>query len=288
MEVKDQEGAEKKKTGRSKKKVRCLFVLALLLFFICWIVSWIPVTERIELDLLPGDASDLRLVLLTDLHSCYYGPEQKWLLDRVDREKPDIILLGGDFFDDEIPDDNSRITAEALVKKYPCYYVTGNHEFWSGRAEEMKEYLRSIGVHVLAGDCESIRINDCSLDICGVDDPTDIGISEWTAQLDSAFSQTDPSHLRILLTHRPEKVGEYENYDFDLILAGHAHGGQFLIPGLNRGLLAPDQGFMAEYVNGTYELQNGSLLEVSRGLGRESTPLPRFFDHPEVVVLDIR
>ena len=101
------------------------------------------------------------------------------------------------------------------------------------------------------------------------------------------ISPAFPSHLRLLLTHRPELVDEYAGYDFDLIMAGHAHGGQFLIPFLNKGLFAPDQGLLAEYVNGIYELPNGSIMEVSRGLGRESTPAPRFFDHPEVVVIDI-
>ena len=76
--------------------------------------------------------------------------------------------------------------------------------------------------------------------------------------------------------------------DFDLILAGHAHAGQFRVPFVNRGLIAPNQGFLAKYVNGTYELSNGSIMEVSRGLARESTPLPRYFNHPEIVVIDLK
>ena len=102
-----------------------------------------------------------------------------------------------------------------------------------------------------------------------------------------SWSKTDESHLKILLTHRPEKVSVYEKYGFDLILAGHAHAGQFRIPFINKGVMAPDQGFMAQYVNGTYTLSNGSIMEVSRGLGRESTPLPRYFNNPEIVILDI-
>ena len=89
------------------------------------------------------------------------------------------------------------------------------------------------------------------------------------------------------MTHRPEKVDVYEKYDFDLIVAGHAHAGQIRIPFLNKGVFAPDQGFMAEYVNGTYTLSNGSIMEVSRGLGRECTFAPRYFNHPEVVVIDL-
>ena len=270
-----------------KKRKPSVVVILLALFMLCWLISWIPVTEHITLDLLPAEGSGIRIALITDLHSCWSGSGQNDLLQRIDREYPDLIMLAGDFFDDVVKDKNAKITAEYLAKKYPCYYVTGNHEFWSGRADEMKEYMENIGIHVLAGGCETVTIHGCDIDVCGVDDPTDIGISSWREQLEYAYTQSDPAHLRLLLTHRPEMVKEYERYDFDLIMAGHAHGGQFLIPFINKGLYAPDQGLLAEYVNGIYELPNGSIMEVSRGLGRESTPAPRFFDHPDVVVLDI-
>ena len=76
-------------------------------------------------------------------------------------------------------------------------------------------------------------------------------------------------------------------YDFDLILAGHAHAGQIMIPFIKKGLYAPNQGIFAKYVSGTYSLENGSILIVSRGLARESTKAPRFFNHPEIVVIDL-
>ena len=285
--MKDEQKKEEEKKEERKKKKRPILLILALIWVIAWLWSWVPVTEHIMLDLLPSEDKNIRIVLITDLHSCWYGSGQKDLLQRIDREYPDLIMLAGDFFDDVVKDKNAKITAEYLAKKYPCYYVTGNHEFWSGRADEMKEYMENIGIHVLAGGCETVTIHGCDIDVCGVDDPTDIGISSWREQLEYAYVQSDPSHLRLLLTHRPEMVKEYERYDFDLIMAGHAHGGQFLIPFINKGVFAPDQGFLAEYVNGIYELPNGSIMEVSRGLGRESTPAPRFFDHPEVVVLDI-
>ena len=278
---------EEKQEERKKKKRPVLLIL-LLLFGIAWIWSWVPVTEYITLDLLPAEDKNIRIVLITDLHSCWYGSGQKDLLQRIDREQPDLVMLGGDFFDDVVKEDNAKITAEYLAGKYPCYYVTGNHEYWSGRAEEMKTYMENLGICVLAGECETVTIHGCDIDVCGVDDPTDIGISSWREQLEYAYVQSDPTHLRLLLTHRPELVKEYARYDFDLIMAGHAHGGQFRIPFLNKGAYAPDQGLLAEYVNGIYELPNGSIMEVSRGLARESTPAPRFFDHPEVVVIDIK
>lgn len=271
---------------RSHKTVKFIsFLLIFILLLTVW--YWVPVTERMTLELSENGPVGLRIALITDLHSCYYGSGQRSLINRIDSEEPDIIVLSGDIFDDKLSDDNAKLLLEDLVTKYPCYYVTGNHEYWSGRAELMKEYLKGIGVCVLEGECVTVEENGRQIDICGVDDPTYMSDSSWKEQIDKAYSETDPFHVRILLSHRPEKVYVYEEYDFDLILTGHAHAGQFRIPFINRGLFAPDQGFMASYVNGKYELSNGSVMIVSRGLARESTPLPRYFNHPEIVIINI-
>ena len=263
----------------------------IIIIILVWgVFSWIPVTETIYLDLFPGEDTGVRLLLLTDLHSCYYGKDQKDLLSMIEKASPDVVLLGGDFFDDVLSEDNAKITAEYLSAHYPTYYVTGNHEFWSGRVDDMKDYLRDLGIYVLEGDCQTITVNGHTLDICGIDDPDEMTETEWRAQIDRAYAQmteADNSAIRILLTHRPEKVSVYEQYDFDLVLAGHAHAGQIYIPFLKNGLFAPDQGLFAKYVNGAYTLSNGSTMIVSRGLGRESTIAPRYFNHPELVVVEL-
>ena len=272
-------------TKKTKFKRRLIIFLVILLWSV-W--TWVPYVERISLDLIAENSTTVRIVLVTDLHSCYYGPKQKWLTKLIDKEEPDIVVLAGDIFDDKLKDKNAKKLVENLVSKYPCYYVTGNHEFWSGRVDEMKLYLKNIGVHVLEGNCETVNVNGVMIDICGVDDPTYLPESEWQKQIEAAYAQTDPSHVRILASHRPEKVEIYEKFNFDLILSGHAHAGQVRIPFANKGVFAPDQGFFAKYVNGLYNLNNGSVLEVSRGLARESTPLPRYFNHPEIVSIELR
>ncbi len=261
-----------------------------ILLFLCviWIWSWLPVTERITLPMERAGSEPVRIALVTDLHSCYYGKDQEWLVRRIEKENPDLVVLAGDIFDNRLKDERAQSLLKRLVEKYPCYYVTGNHEYWSGRAEEMKRWTEDAGITVLDGDCSTLNVGDTVLDVCGVDDPDELSLEAWRGQIDSAFSQTDPGHIRILVSHRPERVNIYEQYDFDLILTGHAHSGQFRIPFVNKGLFAPDQGFMASYVNGIYELSNGSLMEVSRGLARETTPLPRFFNRPELVVLTLQ
>ena len=279
--------ADKDKKVKKKSKGKIIFYTLIGAFLAWWPLSWIPVTEHISLDLISGEKGSVRIAFVSDLHSCYYGKDMKTLINMIDKEKPDLVLLGGDIFDDKLDDKNTKIFIEDMVKKYPCYYVTGNHEFWSKRQDEMKAYMESVGVKVLVGDCETVTVNNVEIDICGVDDPYGKTEEQWKQQIDKAWSMTEESHLKILLTHRPEKVAVYEHYGFDLILAGHAHAGQIRIPFINKGMFAPDQGAFAEYVNGTYTLSNGSIMEVSRGLGRESSPLPRFFNNPEVVILDI-
>ena len=260
-----------------------LAVTGLIIFFTAWF--FVPVTERFDL-LKKGDENAVRCVLITDLHSCYYGKNQKNLIKKIDKENPDIIFLGGDIFDDKIDDDNAMFLLEDISKKYKCFYVSGNHEYWSERCDEIKEKVRSLGITVLEGDCETIIINGKTIDVCGVDDPTRLYERQFKEQLDNAYAKTGRDHFKILLSHRPERADLYSKYDFDLILSGHAHAGQIRIPFINIGIYAPNQGLFSKYVSGIYTLENGSRLIVSRGLARESTPAPRFFNHPEIVVID--
>lgn len=228
----------------------------------------------------------LRLVLLTDLHSQVYGKEQAKLLSRIEAQKPDFVLLGGDILDDELPRDKGFETMAALAERYPCYYVSGNHECRTGEVDLLKEQIRALGIVVLEGDCIPLEFHGQRISLCGIDDPDESGQDESLAQLDRARTMAGETDFRILLTHRPELVAEYRLRGFDLMLAGHAHGGQWRIPGLLNGLLAPHQGFFPAYAGGLYEWEDETLV-VSRGLSVSSTPIPRFFNPPELVVLDL-
>ena len=121
--------------------------------------------------------------------------------------------------------------------------------------------------------------------ICGIDDPK-IGENIWQAQLEKAAHGAGERCISVLLTHRPERTSAYEGLGFDFILAGHSHGGQWRVPFLLNGLLAPNQGFLPAFAGGLYKLGESTLI-VSRGLARESTRVPRIFNPPEVVVIDV-
>ena len=229
----------------------------------------------------------VRLALLTDLHSCDYGEGQRELLDAVEEQDPDLVLLGGDIVDDgpEMPEERALATVEALAERWPTYYVTGNHEYRTGRVEEIKELLAGRGAVVLEGTCALVTVGEQTLQICGVDDPA-VGAAVWQSQLEDVTVALEGDVCSILISHRPERVADYTGRGFDLVLSGHAHGGQWRIPLLGVGLIAPNQGLFPRYAGGTYDLE-GTTLVVSRGLARESTRIPRLYNPPEVVVVDL-
>lgn len=231
----------------------------------------------------------VRLCIVSDLHSCRYGKEMCQLIAAVRGVNPDAVLLVGDIFDDRLDDSNTKTFIRGIASDLPCYYVTGNHEFWSERVFEMKDWLREAGVTVLDGSCVRTAVGGTPLLIGGVDDPTYL-YEMWDRQLASARTQSAKDGVRILLSHRPECVEAYRTVEdsFDLVLAGHAHGGQWRLPFCKRGVAAPNQGFFPRYVDGFYPITDKLTMLVSRGLARESSPFPRFFNHPEIKVLDLK
>lgn len=232
----------------------------------------------------------LRVVLVTDLHSCNYGEGQKTLIEAIDRQKPDVILLGGDICDDKIPNDNTEALLKGIAERYPCYYVTGNHEYWSNRIDDILDLFRAYGVTVLSGTSETIGIRGQCINICGISDPDVIRYTDSTAgteeQLQELEHTADNGFYTILLAHRPEWIDIYGAYNFDLVLSGHAHGGQWRLPGIINGVFAPDQGMFPKYARGRYASGDMTMI-VSRGLARESTPIPRIFNRPELVVVNL-
>ena len=268
--------------------------IAIFIIVIVFIILYIVATDnRLKIRTYTEKTSkvneNVRMVLITDLHSTFYGENQSELIDAIDEIKPDVLLLGGDIYDDVRNNENSRIMIKDMVNKYPCYYVSGNHEYWSYKISEMKDEIRSLGVTVFEGEGENIRVNNQSILLCGVDDP-DCGRSEygeerdWYKELYNCNAMVNESHYSILLSHRPERADDYKNTSFDLVLSGHAHGGQFRIPFVLNGLYAPHQGFFPKYAGGEYDLGENKMI-VSRGL--MITYIPRIFNPPEIVVVDI-
>lgn len=239
----------------------------------------------------------VRLALITDLHSNPYGKEQQTLLDAVEQQEPDVVLLGGDIFDERMDTKAAETTLRVLGEIYPCYYVIGNHECW-GTMEQFEEDMRILhdcGIEILSGETVTLTVNGQTFDLCGVDDPIAYPFPpeegqekrlDFAAQLKQVKAASDNGHYTVLLSHRPERFEEYVEQGFDLVLSGHAHGGQWRIPFLLNGLYAPDQGLFPKYAGGMYQSGSTTMI-VSRGLARITPLVPRIYDRPELVIVDL-
>ena len=289
VKVEKQNKPNHNQSGKKQRKI-----LALLLACILGIIAPFAFNTKLKIQHYSLESEKLtapvRIVLITDLHSCSYGKGQRKLIDAIHAQKPDIILLGGDICDDKLPHLNTELVLRAIADKYPCYYVTGNHEYWSREIEKILKIFESYKVPVLEGSFDTIDVRGQKLNICGISDPDILKYTDKnysiTEQLKDAAVASENGNYSILLAHRPELIDSYLNYDFDLILAGHAHGGQWRLPGIINGLFAPNQGFFPRYAGGKYRFEDSYMI-VSRGLARESTRIPRIFNRPELVVIDL-
>ncbi len=171
----------------------------------------------------------------------------------------------------------------------PLYSVTGNHEWWSSRYEGLiRPLLLARAVVLLENRAISLHRKGGVIRLIGLDDPARyppvLERSRYLAELGRIrFPDNDEDPFTILLAHRPEYLAEYADAGIDLILAGHAHGGQFRLPAIDAGLFAPGQGFLPLYTTGPYRLGR-SVLVVSRGLGNSIIPV-RVYNRPEIVTL---
>lgn len=272
-----------------KKKILVLFIILIIALILAFAFNTKlkTVTYSIKSSKIN---SGVKLALVSDLHSCYYGENQNKLLTEIEKYQPDAVLLCGDIFDDVQDDTNANIFIDSIVKGYKTYYVSGNHEWWSNRMYEMFDSLSDKGVIVLRGSTDILKTGEDIITVSGIDD-TDVNeydstYPDWEKQLKRAGKSLDEKQFNLLLAHHPEYAEKYFAYNFDAVLSGHAHGGQFRIPFIMNGLYAPNQGVFPKLAGGIYDF-NGSKLIVSRGLAKESTRIPRIFNRPELVFINL-
>ncbi|MGO4928255.1 metallophosphoesterase [Fundicoccus sp. Sow4_F4] len=228
---------------------------------------------------------DVQIVYISDLHNNYYGEDHEILKEAITALKPDLILLGGDIFEVKQPLEPAASFIRWIGAHYQAYYVTGNHEYYSYRVSEMRQLVMDSQIKVLRGDTDVIEVNGNRLAISGIDDAEESHV--YPNQLIQAQEQrpSEPT-FSILLSHRPEFIEDFLPYQFNLILSGHAHGGQWRVPGLINGVFAPGQGMFPKYAGGRFAFDHSTLI-VSRGLSYQDQPAPRFYNRPELVSIQL-
>lgn len=240
---------------------------------------------------IPEEFNGYRIVHISDLHNKQFGRNQERLLNKISAVSPDIIVITGDLIDRRKYDlETAMVFIDGAMKIAPVYYVSGNHEAWSGDYENISENLRISGVQILDDTKATLIKGNGKIEILGLSDPDFLTTSYLEGTNSSKLRGhlerlSDDSAFQILLCHRPELFDIYVNQNIDLIFSGHAHGGQVRIPFVG-GLVAPDQGLFPKYTSGAYT-QNQSTMIVSRGLGNSVIPI-RIFNRPEIVVVTLR
>ena len=225
----------------------------------------------------------VRICVLSDLHCRRFGEKQSRITEKVKKIQPDLIIVPGDLFD---VDRDYEISFELIdaLKEYPLFFTSGNHDMYLvNDIDHLRNRLKEKGVHVLEDQDECFTAHHQEIELFGM---TDHGRKPIIQASDLRFMyHTDD--FRILISHRPDYIDFYRNAPCDLIICGHAHGGQWRIPFTHQGIYAPQMGLFPKYTEGMHDL-NGRKLFISRGLASGDPHIPRLYNNPEIGVIDLK
>lgn len=241
-------------------------IVVLLVIWTAWSNTTVGITHyTVASDKLPASFDHYSIVVVSDLHNAEFGENNSQLIKLIEKEKPDIIVITGDLVDSNKTNiDIAQKLVGTLTGIAPCYYVTGNHEAWLGEQyQELESILLDEGVAILHDRAVQLIKNTESIQLAGLDDPDFTG----RAPLQQSMIKTKINNMNltdnycVLLSHRPEAFEDYVSENIDLVLSGHAHGGQFRLPIIG-GIVAPNQGLFPKYDAGIYS-ENYTTMVVS-------------------------
>ena len=183
----------------------------------------------ISLTRLPKSLDGLTIAQLTDIHvgSTIGRHFIEDMVTRCNALEPDLIVITGDLVDGSVEDLRDQVAPIASLKaKYGVFFVTGNHEYYSG-VEQWVAHLGTMGIRVLRNERVSIGDGAESFDLAGIDDYHALGMAPGHGpDLPRALAGRDPSRELILLAHQPRAIFEAAEHGVGLQLSGHTHGGQ--------------------------------------------------------------
>lgn len=270
---------------KNKKKIIILFLLITIILIFIWYQN-----NHIVIDVfdyksskMSSNANKFSIVQISDLHNACFGKDNIKLISNIKCLDPDIIVITGDIIDSNHTNISIAINfVREIARKYPVYYVTGNHEYWLDEVQRKKLFagIKDAGAVILNNEMISINTDDDSIILIGLDEN-----SLNDATLSTIIEKCNKNKLTVVLAHEPQYIDQYCDVDVDLVLTGHAHGGQVILPFIGP-LIAPDQGFFPKYTAGQFKRKNTTMY-VSRGLGNSVIPV-RLFNYPEIVCIKIQ
>lgn len=235
------------------------------------------------------DFNNYKIVQISDFHNNKSNTLINDLIKEIEKQKPNIIVLTGDLIDSNKTDIEVAINFIKNINNIaPIYFISGNHESNISNYSEFKEQLEENNVIILDNKVEILKINESEINLIGIDDPrmtNENGVSDSEiVKVELANAKYNENKYSILLSHRPELFDTYVEKGINLILTGHAHGGQISIPFIGR-IVAPNQGFFPKYTSGIFE-ENKTTMVVSRGIGNSILPF-RINNRPELVIITL-
>jgi len=270
---------------RKKKpsKIKKLLKIFLIFFLVCLLYSFIEpylIEEKktiIQDSDIPQNFSGKKIVFVSDIHHGKFFSEKRVadIVKRVNRQNPDIIILGGDYIYGN--DKYIEPCFEELSKlKAPLgvYAVTGNHDEWENYELTMKNIIKA-GIRILDNDAEWIEIDDEKIHLSGI---------RWNSSNPDAnaiVQNIHESNFSVLVSHDPGLAEELNVSNIDLMLSGHNHGGQMTLFGLWAFYLP--SGYGQKYLTGIVEKGDTKIL-VSNGIGNTFVPM-RFFARPQINII---
>ncbi len=235
--------------------------------------------KRLSLPRLPQNLEGLTIAHLSDLHFSgrILPPYFDVVVDETNALEADLIMIAGDIVDKEACLPWIRSTLGRLRSRYGVYFVLGNHDQRVRSPERVRRAMVDCGFVDLGGRVTSICIRDAEILLAGNEAPWFLPLPDLDCL--PARASTD---FRILLSHTPDQIPWAREHRFDLMLAGHTHGGQIRIPILGP-TVAPSR-FGIKYASGTF-VENPTTMHVSRGISGLQTV--RFGCPPELSLLTL-
>lgn len=202
---------------------------------------------KIYSSVLPESFSGFTVAHISDLHNASFGKNQEQLINKINKINPDIIVITGDLIDSRRKGtDNAEKLLENLPDSIDVYFVTGNHEAASREYDELLKILEDNNVNILQNENALIEKDGQYINLCGITDPLFLTGTSYSKENDERVTEIlngicSEDFYNILLSHHPEMLDIYSQSAANLVLSGHAHGGQIRLPFIG-GLFAPGQG----------------------------------------------
>ena len=244
--------------------------------------------------------SEVKLALISDLHDHTFGEKNEELVQMLKEQEPDLILMAGDMINDISKDSHVAVELIEQVKDIaPVYYSLGNQEEdYIGRGtSDLLNELKDAGAIVLDESYQDIQVNGNAIRLGGMYDYAFALDGNNTTrkknmrpslyQFLTDFQDTDS--YRLMMAHRPDSFifgDAAKTWEIDLVVSGHNHGGQVILPFLG-GIYGGDQGWFPKYVDGVHHFKKVKNMVITRGLGSGEEKLPRFNNKPEVVIIHL-